>query len=747
MYLKIITRIIMYRSLLMIFVGVLIIFFSIWIYINRIPFLLTLHWHIYDMMLRSIATWPKDDSVVIVDIDETSLKEYGQWPWARVRLAELVNKLFNSGTKVVAFDIIFAEEDRLSPKVLEKSLFEILKQNILAKDLPKDITDFDMIFADSISNRNVILGCFLEPSDEIIDSFSKKSEYPFKSSIFIVGKGDPYKFIPHAKNIQEPIPVLSSASYIGFLNSLPDTDNVVRRAPLVWALSRKRLYPSLALEACRLYKGGNLCMLRCNGEGELEYIEIYSEAGRSVRIPVDSYGCIPINFRKYKDKQSAFRVISAAMVNKIDPVVFDGKIVLIGSSAIGLKDIKATSLGEFHIPGVEVHANIIENILSGDILYEPSWLTGVTLCLLLITGTAMTILITYGKAMMSFLLTIAIFLGYIKISQWLMSNRVVYIPSAELFLIVFIYPVLTSIRFWHEELQRRKIRKMFGTMVSESILKYLEEHPESFSLTGQRREATVFFSDIEGFTRIAEQMKVEELARLINIYLTCMTNIIIDYSGCVDKFEGDLIMAEWGLPYPLKDHAIRACEAALKQQDELKVLNVKLKKDFGIELNVRMGINTGEVIAGMMGSINRFEYTVIGDTVNLASRLETVNKDYRTKIIIAEDTFKKLDERFCIRMLDRILVAGKTVPVVIYELIGYRDTIEGYRYDALKMYEDALILHWQRKWQDSLQLLERILRLVPYDYPSEVLKKRIQFYIENEPPHQWEGVWVRNTKD
>jgi len=257
----------------------------------------------------------------------------------------------------------------------------------------------------------------------------------------------------------------------------------------------------------------------------------------------------------------------------------------------------------------------------------------------------------------------------------------------------------------------------------------------------------MFFADVAGFTTISENLEPSKLSELLNKYLSPMTEIIMKRDGYVDKYEGDLIMAEWGVPYPMKEHAVQACYSALEQQEKLKEIRPLLREEFGYEINVRMGINSGVVTAGNMGSKNRFQYTVMGDAVNLAARLEPANKDYGTSIIIGETTKSHLNDDFVVRLLDMIVVKGKTKPINIYELVALRSNVSDGRMRVLKLYEEALRLHWARRWEDALKKLEEALAVDNSDCPCLTLKERILYYTQNPPSTGWMGEYVRENKD
>jgi len=302
-----------------------------------------------------------------------------------------------------------------------------------------------------------------------------------------------------------------------------------------------------------------------------------------------------------------------------------------------------------------------------------------------------------------------------------------------------------SYRFLAEEKAKRRIRKMFSTMVSDQVLSYLEENPDSFSLRGQNVDATVFFSDVVNFTGISERLSPERVTDLLNQYLTPATDIIMNFGGYVDKYIGDGIMAVWGAPYPDPEHALKSCQAALRQQEMLADLNGKFRKDFGIEIAVRTGINSGNVKAGNMGSARKFQYTVIGDVVNLASRLEPANKDFDTKIIAGESTCRMLNDRIVTRRLGKIIVVGKEEAVSIYEIVGDKGKVDSRKLEIIACYESALERLYSRSWDECISLLDSILRDCN-DGPSVHLRRRAVEYQSTPPEPGWHGEYIRRGK-
>jgi len=646
---------------------------------------------------------------------------------------------------------VFSEEDRTSPSVIKKDIKRFLDIDMDITGIPDDIANFDNIFVKSLKRRNAILGCVMHSSDKVIDSSEVVSIGRFKSRVLAKASGTTNavtKYILASESIVMPIALLGNAAQVAFFNSVPDDDGIVRKTPLVWGYGPDRVYPSLALEAVRLHTKAQKIIVEYDTEG------IMNVKLRDLEIPVDNIGRITINFRKLRDENrdlisSSFKTVSACDIleGKAKPEDFKDKIVFVGTSAAGLRDLRATPLTQY-FPGVEVHATIVDNILSGDMLSEPYVMILIQCLTIIIMGVFLSLFIDRGKAWLSFLLSVAMILFMVKASQIMMSKfNIVFVPVWTVLSILVIYPVLTMMKYWQEEIQKKRVRSMFGTMVSDQVLRYLEDNPDSFSLSGQKAEATIMFSDVAGFTAISENMEPERLSNLLNEYFSPMTKIIMDRGGYVDKYEGDLIMAEWGVPYPMQDHAVQACLAAIEQQEALKELREVLYKKYGCKIHARMGVNSGVVTAGNMGSDKKFQYTVMGDAVNLASRLEPANKDYETSIVISEATYRKAKDHIEARFLDRIVVQGKKEASGIYELLGKKGCLDESKKTVVALYEKAFKMHLERRWDDAARELEEAFKLDSGDGPCAKLRNRIEEYRKNPPPREWKGEYIKMGKD
>jgi adenylate cyclase len=421
------------------------------------------------------------------------------------------------------------------------------------------------------------------------------------------------------------------------------------------------------------------------------------------------------------------------------------KIVLFGATSIGIYDIRPTPF-ESTYPGVEIHANVLENIIREDYLTRPNMLKALEVIAMLLAGVVFGILLSKVKLQYS-VVAVALFIaGYLWFDFYVLFMKGFITRSillvAELLCLVI---GISVFRYFGEEREKGKIRKVFQTYITKSVVEEVLKDPSKLKLGGQKKMLTVFFSDIRSFTTISEKLKPEQLVHQLNEYLTPMTNIIFKHEGTLDKYMGDAIMAIFGAPLDQPDHARRCCEAALDMMDELRALRSKWKSQGLPELNIGIGVNTGEMVVGNMGSDVKFEYTVIGDNVNLGSRLEGTNKEYGTNIIISETTNSLVSGALYTRELDELMVKGKKEPVRIFELRG-RGKPEETEKRFIDAFSEGLDLYRRQRWDEAAAVFRRTLEMVPGDPPSARYLERIEYLKANPPGPDWKGVWVMKTK-
>lgn len=567
-----------------------------------------------------------------------------------------------------------------------------------------------------------------------------------------------------AQNAKLPARELLDYSVLGFVNCPRDADGIVRRVPLVIGLKyrnsktgkeRMMFTPSLALLPYLIYQGVPFPLQEGSVEVFLGREIVIRTPGGIHRVPIDRLGQLTLNFNAAFADFNAINLIDVAPSSQSEPELkaklaadvkarVDGKIALIGVTATGV-DSGPTPLSS-KTPFMHIHLTAINNMLTDSYLIEPSgrerlWLYAIV-CFIV------TLICCIERSARLGPVAILLAVGYFASAFVLVygSVRIVPVITPLLYIVLCTFSVMTY-RFFTEEKAKRKIRGMFSTMVSDRVLAYLEQNPGSFSLKGHHADVTVFFSDVGGFTSISEQLPPERLTGLLNRYFTTVTDCIMDRGGYLDKYVGDGVMAVWGAPFPDKEHAVEACRAALEQVRLLKKLNPELKAEFGTELSMRIGLNSGEAIAGNMGSSKKFQYTVMGDTVNLASRLEPANKDFGTSIIIGPGTMEAVKEIMMTRILARIIVKGKTEAIPIYELVGERGSLSDEDERVLWLYNNAMVHFLAREWDRSREVLDEIAALREDDGPSLFLRQQVVLMKKNPPPAGWQGEYIREKKD
>lgn len=623
-------------------------FFAFSMYAQNVLFFEKLNNKFTDIFFHIRGELEVSKDVVIVDIDEKSLAKLGQWPWSRDKVAIILDNLTNAGVGVIGLDIVFAERDRTSPQaILDRFGFT-----------HKDAEDHDEVLAETFRNSPVVAGYLFDFEKRV-----QKGQTPDTTAIIVEKNFENRDFLPEAKGVIANIPILQSSAYSsGFFNTIPDSDGIVRRVPLMVSY-RDRIYPSLALEMLRFAYGVRKIVINYSDIG-ITHIGL-----DDLVIPTDRFGRVTIN---YMGGSKLFSYISAVDIysNQFDIAQIENKIVLIGTSASGLFDLRATPLQSTY-PGVEIHATLIDNVLSQNFISHPSWIEAVDIVVLFVVLLFVVLLFVFFGALVSaflsmvFTVLLAYIAYYLFINEGLILN-VVY----PFFSLVLLYLVLSTLHYFLESKQKKMIQDRFSKKVSKTVAKTLMEQGGKDILEAKDREITIFFSDIRGFTSISQELKEpKRIIEFLNIYMTPMTNIIMQNQGTVDKFIGDSIMAYWNAPLEIKDHADKALQSAIEQVKELESINIKLKKMGYPSIDMGIGINTGAAVVGEMGSSDRSDYTVVGDSINLGSRLEGLCKTYKERIIISEFTKNSLKKEYNIEFLDSIKVKGRGLSVDIYRVI------------------------------------------------------------------------------
>ena len=696
----------------------------------------TLRLAVFDLYQRYHPRVDAQRQTVIVDIDEKSLAALGQWPWPRTHLARLTNNLMAYGAVVVGFDAVFPEPDRLSPDQFATTAGLNAEATAILKALPNN----DVAFAEVLSRGRVVLG---QATSINAQSSDRK---PKKPAVALLGE-KPHRFLKDFRGVVRNIaPLEDAVAGVGMFSLDPESDGVVRRVPAVIKVD-KVLYPALTIEMLRIATQQKAYAIRAGPYG------IQSVHVGPFQIPTDKFGRIWVNFAR----QDPSRYVSAVDVftATAPPELIKNKLVLVGTSAEGLKDLRHTPVDNF-LPGVEVHANVLDTVLSKAYLERPLDVEGMEISGALVAGLLILLLVPMVGARWT-LAVLVVLLGALGGGSWYMYTEerllldVTY-PGLSTF---GLYVLLTYVGYSREAAQRRQIRGAFGQYLSPALVEQLAEEPERLKLGGTMREMTLMFTDVRDFTAISERFKrdPEGLTSLINAVLTPLTDLILRHDGTIDKYMGDCIMAFWNAPLDDAEHARHACRAALSMVASLAGLNERLRAQAEAEgatyhpIRVGIGLNTGECCVGNVGSQHRFDYSALGDTVNLAARLEGQSKNYGIVTVMGAGTRQAAPE-FAALELDLITVQGKTEAVTIHGLLGDEAMSASESFQALNEAHDQMLAAYRgQEWGNARALAARRRALDGsaaglYDLYDD----RINQYEADPPPPDWDGVYIATSK-
>lgn len=698
------------------------------------------------------------NNISLAVIDEKSLAQEGKWMWPRSKLATVVNKLSEAGAAVIAFDIVFSEPDE---KSFSKHIHQIetvlteknIKNDALSGywDELKLKTDNDYLLARAIrqSKSKIVLGFFLQMEApkvshlkaeqlELLQELAHTATY--KVIKYNTAKAMEYPFLkafaPHA-NIRQ---ISLSSTYSGFFNTIPDPDGVIRTLPTLIKF-RDDLYAPLSIKILSAYLGEE-------PQGIISNYGVTSfSLGQQINFPTDEKGRLYINYRG-GEKTFPHLSVTDILNNTIDTDAVKDKIIILGATAAGIFDEVSTPFDAVY-PGPEIHANIIDMVLNRDYLYKPERLDILTIFAMVVFGLGIGMLLPKLGALAGACSAAGIFAGYILFCQYLFTGHgwilnMVY----PLVVILIIYSVMTAYTVFIESGRKRFIKNAFSTYLAPAVVKQLMDNPDSLVLGGEKRKITAFFSDVQSFTRISESLQPDELVALLNEFLTEMTDIILKYNGTVDKFEGDAIIAFFGAPGDVINQEETACRVCLKMQQRLSELRNKWREQGKPELHMRIGMDTGTAVVGNMGSQNRMDYTMMGDTVNIAARLEGVNKVYGCYTLVSEATYIAATANGAVfgREIDSILLMGKKKPVVMYELIGFTEDIDDDTTAMVHYYSEALQAYRKQEWGTAISLFKQALSVLPEDKPSLTLLQRCRELNALPPSKNWNSVFKLTSK-
>ncbi len=709
----------------------------------------------FDTFNRWHPREPTQD-IVIVDLDEQSLAHMGQWPWPRTQIAQLVTRLKDMGARVIAFDIVFAETDRTSPAQIARhlpqdSVYEETRETLSA------LPDHDEILAKAIQSAgNVVTGFTRAKAEETLRlphqkesiTFLLKDKTPFLEDTF------------SAEGLATNLTRFSSvAAGDGSFMATPDIDGIIRNISLLVRYpatgSAMRLYPMLGIEALRvsLDRQGRSIIKENQKKSALD--KNYVMQIGSYQIPIESDAGMWVYYRDITPEEylPSYLFFDPVQQDELSQRVKD-KIVFIGTSAEGLRDIRSTPLDVF-VPGVEVHVNVVEQILQGKYLLRPDLMAGVEALIILVAGLMIILLAPFIHVLWLAALTIFMMLGMFG-GAWEMyvSKGLLLDPVYPSIALSFLFLISSLMSYLRSESERRQVRQAFGLYISPTFMEELTKSPDKLKLGGEVRELTIMFTDIRGFTGISEHLSPEELIQLMNDFLTPMSDLVMNHRGTIDKYMGDAMMAFWNAPLDDPDHARHACLTALKMNEALAPINDQIQKKSEEQgrnaklLRAGIGINTGLCSVGNMGSRQRFAYSALGDAVNMASRLEGQTKTYGVNILMGEDTQKQVRDLACLE-LDLIRVKGKDNPVRLFALLGDTDMAKTEEFLRWSQLHHAFLAAYRARdfdcaAQDIKHAISASHGLMPEYY--EMMSARISAFIQNPPEDSWDGVFQALSK-
>ena len=669
--------------------------------------------------------------IAIIDIDEASLAREGRWPWSRQRLAELVQRLAEAGAVVVAFDVVFPEPERNPVAEIRDRL--ALPPGQLPDDWLQRM-DADQALADSLSAVDVVLGFFF------LDDAAQVGQLPAPAYQLDPGRERPLVVIGKPGYAANLSVLQQQAAGGGFVTTFADTDGSVRRTPLLIRYGHE-LYPSLSLATVMTYLVAADAQLETAAVGSVDVIRRVTLTPPGAR--TDGVGQVIVPYRG-GSKSFPYYPATAVLRNELPPAALEGAIVLIGTSALGLADLRTTPVGTQY-PGVEVHANVVDGLLNGGFPYRPEWEAGATVLSLLLTGLVLSFWLPALGPLAAMLVSAGTAVLLVGGNFWLWTAHGLDLPLAALLLLTISLTTFTlGYGFLRENVSRRQLRGMFDQYVPPAHIERMMNDPEAYQFNGDSKELTVLFSDIRSFTSISESLSASQLKQLLNEYFTPITRVIFEHDGTIDKYVGDMVMAFWGAPLDDHQHAAHAVAAALAMQRE----TARLRDEFAARgwpaVHIGIGINTGVMNVGDMGSSYRRAYTVLGDAVNLGSRLESITKFYGVDILVSEHTCRQAPQ-FAYRFVDCIQVKGKEEPVAVYQPLGLASELSEAVRLELQVLEQAISAYRRTDWETAAGLFAQLQQQAPSRL-YEVYAERIISLRGQELPAGWNGVYRHQEK-
>lgn len=709
---------------------------------------------IYDARLRATMPNTLDSRIVIVDLDEKSLAEVGRWPWSRNKLADMMQLLFDEQqVAVVGFDIVFAEADDSSglPKLKELAAKELRGQTAFVEKLNQmeGALDYDALFAKSLENRPVVMGYYLTADREGLRSGTLPKPTLTQDDL----QGRLVKALTwngYGSNIDQ---LARSAPLAGHFNSLPDGDGVARSLPLLAEVDGN-LFESLTLAMFRRLAGMPTVSAGFSSDefvpDKFQGMEsvLLTQGDRTMAIPVDNRIAALVPFRGLGGAAGgSFQYISASdvLAKRIPPGSLKGKIILVGATAPGLMDLRVTPVGQAY-PGVEIHANLISGFMDGKVLSKPDFSLGYDVALLVVVGLVLAFVLPRISAPRAVGLSVLMLIILVGANFWIFSAGGLVLPLAASVTMAFTaFAVNMSYGYFVESRSKRELANLFGTYVPPELVDEMVKDPDSYSMKATNRELTVMFCDMRGFTKMSEHMEPIQLQELLNGVFSRLTGIIRGNRGTIDKYMGDCVMAFWGAPVETSQHATLATKSAIEMAAIIKDINEEHRARGLPEIGIGVGLNTGFMCVGDMGSDIRRSYTVIGDAVNLGSRLEGLSKAYGVDIVISETT-QAVALGYAWQELDRVRVKGKELAVAIYYPVATTDNLNAEAAAEIKTWTLFLQAYRDQDWDAAEDRLSQLLHMKPHKYLYQLYAERVASMRLLPFDPEWDGATNFETK-
>ncbi len=698
---------------------------------------------VFDAYQRAAPRAYEDAGVRVIDIDEESLKKYGQWPWPRTDIAQMLYAVSDSGAAVIAFDMVFSEPDRTSPDAVA-ALYKRYGMDDQSLAPFFQLPNHDEYFAQAIAETNTVTGYFMTNEDG--------KHPPVKWGRVIAGDLPELSLIEKGGAIL-PLDILNEqAKGTGFVSIDPDGDGIIRKAPLLNIIDGQE-YPALTLEALRVAQGARSYTLKssnASGENNETNTELVAVGVGALEIPTTGDGQMYVHFTEDVPERvvPAWKIMDKTEIDQEMLDWFEGRIVYVGTSATGLLDLVATPMTA-EAAGVLVHAQMTEQMLLGKFLSRPDWAVGVESMIILIGGLVLVFALPFLGALRGGVLTIFM-VGGVLLFSWVQyfTNQILIDPIFPVLGLLVVAIVTSTSSFLMTEAEKAYIKDAFDLYLSPEMVDKIADDPSLLSLGGEERDLTILFCDIRGFSKISEDLGPQQITTFLNNFLTPMTDILMEGKATIDKYIGDAIVSFWNAPLDDFDHHENAARASLKMMSVLREMNAERERDpenaaLPVETKIGIGLNSGPCSVGNMGSKQRFAYSVLGDTVNLASRLEGLTKQYGVGIIIGSALAEQLP-KFAILELDCLRVVGRDRPEVIFALIGDEDLADSATFRHLHSLHQAFRkAYGAQDWEGAEEILDKIVMLgteFHIENYYHMMKARVADYKTAPPGDDWDGV-------